>query len=78
MTTAKKPVTRKVFSRPAAYGVRAELAVTLHPGGTLSIRESGRKASSELFIDLGELYVMLVRRKAASVKRDRKLAKKKF
>jgi hypothetical protein len=76
MTIAKKPVTRKVYASPAAYGVRGDLAVTIHPGGTLSIREAGRKASSELFIDLGELYVMLVRRKAASIKRDRKLAKK--
>jgi len=42
MTTLTKPVTRKAHTQPAAYGVRPELVISLHPGGIIGIREAGR------------------------------------
>jgi hypothetical protein len=75
MTTLSKPVTRRAVTRPAAYGVRSTLIISLHPGGTISIREAGRRGKSEVFFDAAQLYVDGVRKQAAKAKAEkRKLA----
>lgn len=76
MTQLNKPVTRKAVTRPAAYGVRAELIISLHPGGIIGIRESGRRSKSEVCFDAAELYVEGVRRRIAKEKADKRKARK--
>jgi hypothetical protein len=73
MTTLNKPVTRKARTTPAAHGVRAELVISLHPGGSISIREAGRRSNSEIYFDAARLYVDGIRAKAA----ERQAAKRK-
>jgi len=72
MTIPRKPVVRRVSTRPAAYGVRSELVVTIHPSGQLSIREAGRHQSSAVYFELSEIYCDGIRRKALAAKRERK------
>lgn len=74
MTTPRKPVTRKVRSTAASWGVRSELAVTLFPSGQLSIREHGRHESSAITFELSELYCLGLKRKIQS---ERKAKRKK-
>lgn len=72
ISSVKKSVSRRVFAPAAAYGVQSELIVTIHPGGTLEIREHGRKSKSSVFVDISGIYVGAVRRKVASEKRSKK------
>lgn len=76
MTQLNKPVTRKAVTRPAAYGVRAELIISLHPGGIIGIRESGRRSKSEVCFDAAELYVEGVRRRITKEKAEKRKARK--
>jgi hypothetical protein len=55
MTTATKPVTRKVHARPP-HGVRPEIAVTIYPDGTIGLRECGRALRTEQRLEVGQLY----------------------
>jgi hypothetical protein len=75
MTTIKKSVSRKVYARPAAHNVSANLCVTVHPGGTISIRESGRRESSAVYLDISQLYVQGVRQKMRQEKMNKKKAR---
>jgi len=65
MTTLNRPVTRKATTTPAAHGVRAELVISLHPGGIIGIREAGRRSKTEICFEAARLYVDGVRAKAA-------------
>lgn len=75
MTTLSKPVTRKAHTTPAAYGVRPELVISLHPGGIIGIREAGRRASSEIMFEAARLYVDGVRAKAAAIRAEKRKAR---
>ena len=77
MTTAKKPVTRRVITTPAAWGIKPEIAVTIYPDGEIGLRELGRKTQSHVRIDIGELYVYLVRQRVARLKREKMKNRKK-
>jgi len=76
MTTATKPVSRKVDTMPAAYGIKAKLCVTIHPRGIISIREEGRREGSSIFLDISELYVHGIRQRVAKERREKRLARK--
>jgi hypothetical protein len=58
MTQLQKPVTRRTAVQ-VPHGIRPVLAVTLYPGGILSLREHGRRR--EYQVNLGTLYARLVR-----------------
>lgn len=75
MTPLNKPVTRKAVTRPAAHGVRAELVISLHPGGIVGIREVGRRSKSEVCFEAAELYVEGIRRRIAKAKADKRKAR---
>ena len=75
MTTLSKPVTRKAHTTPAAYGVRPELVISLHPGGIIGIREAGRRALSEIMFEAARLYVDGVRAKAAAIRAEKRKAR---
>jgi hypothetical protein len=64
MTSLNKPVTRRI-SAIVPHGVKPEIVVTLYPGGTIGLRESGRRKKAEYFIDVGSLYVRAVQNKIA-------------
>ena len=76
MTTLNKPVARRAVTRPAAYGVRAELVISIHPGGIIGIREVGRRSKSEVCFEAAELYVDGVRRRIAKERADKRKARK--
>ncbi len=76
MTTLNKPVARRAVTRPAAYGVRAELVISLHPGGIIGIREVGRRSKSEVCFEASGLYVEGVRRRIAKERADKRKARK--
>jgi hypothetical protein len=76
MTELNKPIARKAITRPAAYGVRAELVIALHPGGIIGIREVGRRSKSEVCFEASELYVEGVRRRIAKERADKRKARK--
>lgn len=75
MTTLNKPVTRKAKTTPAAHGVRAELVISLHPGGIIGIREAGRRSKSEVCFEAARLYVDGIRAKAAAIRAEKRKAK---
>lgn len=75
MTALNKPITRKAYTRPAAYGVRAELVISLHPGGVVGIREAGRRSGSEVFFEASELYVQGVRARIAKQRAEKRKAR---
>jgi hypothetical protein len=75
MTTLQKPIARKTMTQPAAWGVRAELVIALHPGGIISIREAGRRAKSEVYFAAAELYVDGVRRRVAKERAEKRKAR---
>lgn len=76
MTTDKKPVTRKCRTAPAAHGISAELVVSIIPGGTLAIRELGRRESSAVHLDISALYVQAVARRVRAEKAEKRKARK--
>lgn len=75
MTTDSKPVTRKCRTSPAAWGVNAQLVVSILPGGTLAIREHKRRESSAVHFDLATLYVQGVRRRIAAERAEKRKAR---
>lgn len=75
MTTLNKPISRKAETIPAAYGIRSELIITLYPRGIIGLRESGRRATSEITFDGSELYLEGIRRKLAKAKAEKRKAK---
>jgi hypothetical protein len=83
MTSLHKPVTRRTRAS-VPHGVKPELVITLYPGGTIGLRESGRRKKAEYFLDVGALYVRAVQnkiafdrlQKARARSVDRKLRKK--
>lgn len=75
MTALTKSVTRKARTTPAAYGVRSDLVISLHPGGIIGIREAGRRSSSEICFDASRLYVDGVRRRAAERRAEKRKAR---
>lgn len=70
MTDLNKAVTRRTRAN-VPHGVKPEIVVTLYPGGTIGLRESGRRRTAEYFLDLGKLYVRAVENSVA-VKRMEK------
>jgi hypothetical protein len=72
MTSLNKPIARKAVTRPAAHGVRAELVISLHPGGIVGIREVGRRSKSEVCFDAASLYVEGVRRRIATERAEKR------
>jgi hypothetical protein len=56
MTTLSKIVSR-LASVSVPHGVKPEIVITLYPGGTIGLRESGRRKATEVYIDAGTLYV---------------------
>jgi hypothetical protein len=75
MTALNKPIARRAITRPADYGVRAELVIALHPGGIIGIRECGRRSKSEVCFDAAELYVEGVRRRIAKERAEKRKAR---
>ena len=75
MTALTKPVTRKAHTSPAAYGVRSELIISMHPGGIIGIRECGRRSKTEVCFDASVLYVDGVRRRIAKERADKRKAR---
>ncbi len=55
MILLRKPLTRKLLTRPAADRFRADLVMTLHPDGTVELREC-RSREHPVRLDLGLLY----------------------
>lgn len=65
MTTLKsKPVSRTVAIRRPSSAYKDALVVTIYPGGILGLRERGRRLDSEIKLDLGELYVGALAKRA--------------
>lgn len=64
MTSLSKPVTRKTRAN-VPHGCKPEIVITLYPGGTIGLREAGRAKASEVYFDLGSLYVRGVQNKIA-------------
>ncbi len=65
MTTLKtKPVSRTVAIRRPSSAYKDALVVTIYPGGILGLRERGRRQDSEIRLDLGELYVGALAKRA--------------
>lgn len=75
MTTLTKPITRKAHTQPAAYGVRPELVISLHPGGIIAIREAGRRAASEICVYAASIYVDAIRAEAAAKRAEKRKAR---
>ncbi len=57
MTTIKKPV-RRFATCAVPHGIKADLAITLYPGGVIGLREKGRRR--EVQIAAGVLYAKLL------------------
>ncbi len=70
MTDLLKSVSRRTYAS-VPHGVKPQIVVTLYPGGTIGLRESGRRKSAEYCLDIGRLYVSAVQNKLA-VERMRK------
>lgn len=64
MTSLNKPVTRRTRAS-VPHGVKPEIVITLYPGGTIGLREAGRRKTAEYFLDVGTLYVRAVQNKIA-------------
>ncbi len=64
MTALNRPVSRKTPAN-VPHGVKPEIVVTLYPGGTIGLREAGRRRESEVCLDVGRLYVRAVQNKLA-------------
>jgi hypothetical protein len=67
MTDLKKPITRRAKA-DVPHGVKSQIVITLYPGergGTIGLREAGRRRSAEYFLDIGALYVRAVQNKIA-------------
>lgn len=62
MTQLDKPVQRRTRAS-VPHGVKPEIVITLYPGGTIGLRESGRRKSAEVCVDVGTLYVQAVQNK---------------
>ena len=70
MTDLNKQISRKTRAN-VPHGVRGEIIVTLYPGGTIGLRESGRRKASEVCVDVGTLYVRAVQSKIAGERLQR-------
>ena len=55
MILLRKPLIRKLLTRPAAHRFRADLAVTLYPDGTVELREC-RSRQAPVRLNLALLY----------------------
>lgn len=64
MTDLNRPVSRRTRAS-VPHGVKPEIVVTLYPGGTIGLRESGRRKSAEYCLDVGALYVRAVQNQIA-------------
>jgi len=64
MTDLNKAVTRRTRAN-VPHGVKPEIVVTLYPGGTIGLRETGRRRKHEYCLDIGRLYVRAVQAKLA-------------
>ena len=64
MTDLHHPVSRRTRAS-VPHGVKPEIVITLYPGGTIGLRESGRRKSAEYCLDVGTLYVRAVQNKLA-------------
>jgi hypothetical protein len=63
MTDLNKPITRNTKRTPA-HGARP-LVITLYPGGTIGLREQGRRKQTEVCLDSGRLYLRAVENRIA-------------
>jgi hypothetical protein len=75
---------RKIVSRKAAatvpHGVQPQIVVTLYPptdktGATIGLREHKRARATELFVDVGTLYVRSLQNKMAGERLKKASAK---
>ncbi len=55
MILLRKPLIRKLLTRPAAHRFHAELVLTLHPDGIVELREC-RSREHPIRLDLALLY----------------------
>jgi hypothetical protein len=69
VTRLWKPITRKVTTRMTSHGYRPDLVITLHPDGSVEIREAGTRQAPVL-LNLAQLYVQA--RIAAALKTSRR------
>lgn len=69
MTALTKRVVRKTRGR-VPHGVRAEIVVTLYPGGIIGLRELGRR--KEYDFEVGALYSRAVLAEARNGKKVRR------
>ena len=55
MISLRKPLTRKLVTRPAAHGYKADLVITLYPNGAAELREA-RSRRPPVLLNLAHLY----------------------
>ncbi len=70
MTDLNKPVTRRTRAI-VPHGVKPEIVVTLYPGGTMGLREAGRRRKHEYCLDIGKLYVRAVENAIATKRMEK-------
>ena len=70
MTDLLKPIRRVARNLRVPHGIKPDLVVTLHPGGLIGLRESGRR--KEYALDIGELYRAAVVREFAEARKNRR------
>lgn len=74
MTRLTKPVTR-VTPPHNKYGLlRRDIAITLEPGGLITLREARRRQSYSITVD--NLYLLLLRREHDAKQREKAKTKK--
>jgi len=66
------PPLRRIVRIRAPHGVEPELVISIHPNGTIGLREAGRKLRTEKTVEAGQLYVQLIQ--AAVLKMGRRVA----
>lgn len=55
---------RRVHDETVPHGYKPDIVVAVYPNGVLKLRELGRKESSAVSFQLGDLYATGVRRRA--------------
>ncbi len=76
MTDLNKAISRRTRAS-VPHGVKPEIIVTLYPGGTIGLRENGRRKHTEVFCDVGRLYQKAVENKIVVARLNKALAKSK-
>lgn len=74
MTRLTKPVTRVTPPHNRFGALRRDIAITLEPGGLITLREARRRQSYSITVE--NLYLMLVKREHDAKQREKARTKK--